>query len=78
MREVKELLKKQNEILKQNQKLVSDSIGEFIRLLKLQSAESRVTNSRLDMMQATQEKLLIGISHLGETSKTLLDELMQD
>ncbi len=77
MKEVKDLLKRQNEILQTNQQMVSESIGEFIRLLKLQAAESRVTNSRLDMMQATQERLLTGISQLGETSKTLLEELQE-
>lgn len=75
MQEVKKLLARQNEILIQNQKMVSENIAEFIRLLKLQAAEARVSNTRLDMIEATQEKLLLGITQLGNTSKSLLDEL---
>ena len=74
MKEVKILLKKQNEILEENQKMMAENVGEFIRLLKLQAAESRVSNARLDMMEATQQKLLLGITRLGETSKDLLAE----
>lgn len=74
MQEVKKLLVRQNEILKENQDMVSESIAEFVRLLKLQAAESRVSNTRLDMIEATQQKLLLGITQLGDTSKSLLSE----
>lgn len=74
MEEVKRLLKKQNEILIQNQEMMSEHVSEFIRLLKLQAAEAKVSNARLDMIEASQQKLLIGITGLGETSKILLEE----
>lgn len=74
MEEVKALLTKQNEILMDNQNMLSKSIEEFMRILKLQASESGVLNSRLAIMEATQEKLLQGIADLGTTSKALLSE----
>ncbi len=78
MKEVKDLLKAQNTILMDSQKMMAENVGEFIRLLKLQAAEAKVGNARLDMMESSLQKLLAGINDLGETSKVLLDELRTD
>lgn len=75
MNEVIELLKEQNKLTMANNKMISDSIQEFLKLQKLLAAESRLGNARSDIMDETLQKLLIEITTIGESSKHLLKEM---
>lgn len=74
MQDVKKLLERQIELMEGNKKLLESGVVEVVRLLKLQAAESKLVNARIDMVEGTMEKLLAGLDELGNTSKDLLKE----
>ena len=77
MREVTDLLKEQNRLMKNHNELFQSSLGEFKRLLQLQAAEAKVNNARGAIIDETLQKMLSSVSELGENSNKLLAELMK-
>jgi len=75
LRDVVELLKEQNQLMADHNKLIEDSLGEFKRIMQLQAAEAKVSNARTAIIDDTLQKMLEGVSGLGVDSKKLLDEL---
>jgi len=75
LREVTDLLKEQNKLMSDHNKLIEDSLGEFMRILTLQAAEAKVSNARTAIIGDTLQKMLEGVSGLGEDSKKLLEEM---
>lgn len=74
MEDVKKLLKRQIELMEGNKQLLETGVWDVLRLLKLQAAESKLVNARIDIVGGTLEKLLVGLDSLGDTSKDLLEE----
>ena len=75
MREVTDLLKEQNKLMSDHNKLIEESLGEFKRIMQLQAAEAKVSNARTAIIDDTLQKMLAGVSDLGVDSKKLLEEL---
>ena len=75
MRDVVELLKKQNQLMEKHNELFEESIGEFKRILQLQAAEAKVSNARTAIIDDTLQKMLESVSGLGVDSKKLLEEM---
>ncbi len=75
MKDVIDLLKVQNGLMKEQKDLIENSLGEFKRLLQLQAAEAKLNNARGALIDETLQKMLTGISGLGDSSQKLLDEL---
>lgn len=75
MEDVKKLLKLQIQIMQKNKGLLELGIQEVLRLLKLQAAEAKLMNARIDVMDGSFQKLIAGLDELGDTSKNLLNEL---
>lgn len=75
MRDVVELLKKQNQLMEKHNELFEESVGEFRRILQLQAAEAKVSNARTAIIDDTLQKMLESVSGLGVDSKKLLEEM---
>ncbi len=75
MRDVVELLKKQNQLMEKHNDLFEESVGEFRRILQLQAAEAKVSNARTAIIDDTLQKMLESVSGLGVDSKKLLEEM---
>ncbi len=74
MEDVKKLLKAQLDLMGKNRELLETGVQEVLRLLKLQAAEVKLVNARIDVMDGSLQKLLAGLNELGDTSKALMNE----
>lgn len=75
MKDVVKLLTVQNQLISDHNKLFQTSLGEFKRLLQLQAAEAKLSNARTALIDETLQKMLTGVSKLGNDFDHLLDEL---
>jgi len=77
MNEIVELLNRQNTILESNNKLITETVAEFKRIMKLQAAELKVGNARMDVFGSSLISLLENVSDVGEKSGEILKQIQK-
>ena len=74
MKDILDLLKKQNQLVEDHNKLLESSLGEFKRILKLQAAETNVMTARNAIFEELLQKVLDSVSEIEKNTEKFIDE----